>query len=138
MQFFVDAPEVGADGVDADVELVGNLFVGEALGQAVQDGGFAGGKVGQFFAGLRGFLKRGDDFAGNGTGHGRAAAVHFANGGDHAVRLAVELGKHRRNFSGGEIVQPLLVYPGDTPTGAEPEAIGIVRENLRDGGRRCG
>lgn len=36
VKFFVNAAEISADGVYADVQLVGNLFVSETFGEAVQ------------------------------------------------------------------------------------------------------
>jgi len=37
VQFFVNTPEVSANGINADVQLIGNLLVGKPLGQAVQN-----------------------------------------------------------------------------------------------------
>ncbi len=42
VQFFVDAPEICADGVDANAQLVGDLFVSKPLGQTIQNHFLAG------------------------------------------------------------------------------------------------
>ena len=42
VQFFVNAPEISADGINADVQLVGDLFVSQPLGQTIQNHFLAG------------------------------------------------------------------------------------------------
>ena len=44
MKFLVNAAQMNPDGLDADVEAVGDLLVGEALGEVLEDLGFAFGE----------------------------------------------------------------------------------------------
>ena len=85
VEFVVDAAEVDADGFDAEAEAVGDFLVGEALGEEVEDFGFALGKM-QFLAGdgLR-LVERFDDAAGDFGAHRGAAGADFGDGLAHFV-----------------------------------------------------
>ena len=57
MQFLVNVPEMGADGVDADAEFVADLLVRQAPRQAIQHGLFAGRELVLLFPDQVGLLK---------------------------------------------------------------------------------
>lgn len=42
MQLFVNAPDIGADGVNADAQMLGGLLVGHSFGKTIQHHLFAG------------------------------------------------------------------------------------------------
>src|SRR5262245_22102622 len=78
MKFLVNAADVIADGVNAHAELIGNLLVGQSLGQAVNDRKFAlGERYGIVTAPNPQGLKGLNYFAGNRRRHWRAALTDF-------------------------------------------------------------
>ena len=80
VEFVVDAAEVDADGFDAEVEAVGDFLIGEALGEEVEDFGFALGEM-QFLTGDGlGLVEGFDDAAGDFGAHGGAAGADLGDG----------------------------------------------------------
>lgn len=80
LKFFINPADIGVDGLVTDAKFFGDLFVEKTLAEAIEDFLFALGKI---FSGLRrgaGSLKGLGDFAGDVSGHGRTAAMNFANG----------------------------------------------------------
>ena len=52
VKLFINAAKVRANGIDADVQLIGDLFVSEPLSKAIQDHFLARGKMSRLLSGL--------------------------------------------------------------------------------------
>ena len=57
MELFIYPPQIGADGVYADAQLIGNRLVGKPFRETVQNHFLARGEVNLLVAGLPGLLK---------------------------------------------------------------------------------
>lgn len=117
LEFFVDGADVGADGVDADLEGIGDFLVEAAVGEVLEDFLFGGGEVqdrGGRVAGL-GFAAGGleglEDFPGDVAGHGGFAAVEFLDGFEEAGgRGSLDEVAHCPRAEGLENKAALLVH----------------------------
>lgn len=86
MELDIDVLEVLADGLDGDVELVGDLLVDEALRDDAHHFLFALGQVfGRFASGFVA-TERLDDKAGDMAGHGCPAGIHLLDGAQEIDR----------------------------------------------------
>ena len=85
VELFINVLEMPTDGAVPETEAVGDFFVRKALGQEFKDFAFSRGKALELRGNLlrfSGFLKEGDDLAGDFAGHGCPALLNFAQGGD--------------------------------------------------------
>jgi hypothetical protein len=81
VEFLVDAPDVGADGTEADAQLIGDLLVEEASGEEGEDLFFAKREQFQLRIGFGcGTVEPIHDLASDGRGHGGTALVQLLNG----------------------------------------------------------
>ena len=87
MQFFVNVLEVPFDGGDGDAEAVGNGLIAKTLHHQFEDFALAVGKVLHLGGGGGLLAELADDLAGDFRGHGHAALVGLADGGDNFFRL---------------------------------------------------
>src|SRR5215467_899251 len=79
VQLLVDAADVGADGVDAQLELFGCALVAVALGQQLQQPDFVGSERLVDLLGRTGLLKQCDHFAGDFRRERRTPRARFGD-----------------------------------------------------------